>query len=266
MNTSYTFAATQEADENGAVGAAVAALPLSFRPAATGENAQVAAIAGAAGWTSEAIRAVDAGARGVVVIAPHAEDTSALSRAAASVGAAVVLDHRWASNPGLVGAEDAVRSVAGRTAMLDTVATSAAGGDPEQLLAEHFAAVVRLTGPLESVHVLHRGPHGYTVSARLANAAPATLQGVLSDGRAAGVDFRLYTNDGGVSISVPEPSAAWPAEVRATAGQGEVLLPTLYETAHRGSWRRLKGHLDAGTLPADLAGFARLTAQLAQLG
>jgi hypothetical protein len=149
--------------------------------------------------------------------------------------------------------------------MLDTVATASAGTDPERLLTEHLAAVVRVTGELHVLRAVRRGPHGYTVCARLANGAPASLQGVLTDARPAGVDFRLYTDDGGVSIAVPEPRAAWPAEVRATGPQGELLLPTIYESAHRTTWRRLKEHLDAGTFPSDLARFAWLTESIAHL-
>jgi hypothetical protein len=265
MSPQYTVTSTPQAEESGAVALAVASLPASFGPVAAGEAARVSAIEGAPGWTTEAIKAIDGGASGIVVVNPVPESTAALLDAAEVSGVAVVLDQRWASNPGLAGAEDAVRSVAGRAAMLDSVATAAASSDPERLLTEHLAAVVRVTGQLDALRLLRRGTHGYTASGRLANGAPVSLQGVLSNSRPAGVDFRLYTDDGGVSITVPEPLAAWPAEVRATGPQGEILLPTLYESAHRTTWRRLKEHLDAGTLPSDLAGFARLTESIAHL-
>ncbi|MDQ0238743.1 hypothetical protein [Arthrobacter bambusae] len=265
MSTQYTVTATPQAEESGSVALAVASLPASFGPVAAGEAARISAIDGAAGWTTEAIKAIDGGASGIVVVNPVPENTAALLDATEASGVAVVLDQRWASSPGLAGAEDAVRTVAGRAAMLDTVATAAAGTDPERLLTEHLAAVVRVTGQPDALRLLRRGAHGYAVSGRLANGAPVSLQGVLSNSRAAGVDFRLYTDDGGVSIAVPEPLAAWPAEVRATGQQGEILLPTLYESAHRTTWRRLKEHLDAGTLPSDLAGFARLTESIAHL-
>ncbi|MGO4857098.1 hypothetical protein [Arthrobacter sp. 2MCAF14] len=265
MSPQYTVTATPQAEESGAVALAVASLPASFGPVAAGEAARVSAIDGAPGWTTEAVKAIAGGASGIVVVNPVPESTAALLNAVGAAGVAVVLDQRWASNPGLAGAEDAVRSVAGRAAMLDTVATAAAGTDPERLLTEHLAAVVRVTGQLDALRVLRRGTHGYAVSGRLANGAPVSIQGVLSNSRPAGVDFRLYTDDGGVSIAVPEPLAAWPAEVRATGPQGEILLPTLYESAHRTTWRRLKEHLDAGTLTSDLAGFARLTESIAHL-
>ncbi|MEV8149876.1 hypothetical protein AB0O52_17240 [Arthrobacter sp. NPDC080073] len=265
MRTQYTVTSTPQAEESGAVALAVASLPASFGPVAAGETARISAINGDPGWTTEAIKAIDGGASGIVVVNPVPESTAALLHAAEVSGVAVVLDQRWASNPGLAGAEDAARTVAGRAAMLDSVATAAAGSDPDGLLTEHLAAVVRVTGGLDALRLLRRGTHGYTVSGRLANGAPVSLQGVLSNSRPAGVDFRLYTDDGGVSITVPEPHAAWPAEVRATGPQGEILLPTLYESAHRTTWRRLKEHLDAGTLPSDLAGFARLTESIAHL-
>jgi len=124
---------------------------------------------------------------------------------------------------------------------------------------------VRLTGRLENLRVVTTGTHGYTVTARLANGAPVALQGILSGARPAGVDITLLTDDGGVSVALPEPLAAWPARVKVTGPQGELLLPTLYESAHRATWRRLKGHLDAGTAPSDLHRFAALTESLSAL-
>jgi hypothetical protein len=140
--------------------------------------------------------------------------------------------------------------------VLDSVAAAPVGTDSGELFADHFAAVVRVAGPLANLRVLTRGLHGYTATAVLANGAPVALQGVLSNARPAGVNITLLTDDGGVSVTLPEPLAAWPATVRVTGPQGELLLPTIYESAHRATWRRLKEHLDAGTSPSDLHSFA----------
>jgi len=265
MSPKYTVHATPEAREAGAVALAVSSLPASFGPAGSASAAVVRVIAGQPGWTAGAIEAIDAGARGIVVVNPAAESVEELRRAAEASGAAVVLDQRWAANPAVAGAEDAVRAMAGRAAVLDSVATAAAGSDSGALLADHLAAVVRLTGRLENLRVVTTGTHGYTVTARLANGAPVALQGILSGARPAGVDITLLTDDGGVSVALPEPLAAWPARVKVTGPQGELLLPTLYESAHRATWRRLKGHLDAGTAPSDLHRFAALTESLSAL-
>ena len=265
MSPQYTVHATPEARDAGAVDLAVASLPASFGPAEAGSAADVAVLPGQPGWTAEAARAIDGGARGIVVVNPAPESVSDLLEAAETNGSAVVLDQRWASNPAVPGAEDAVRAMAGRAAVLDSVATAPAGTGSGELLADHLAAVVRLTGHLENLRVVASGGHGYTVSGRLANGAPAALQGVLSSARPAGVSISMLTDDGGVNVTLPDPLAAWPATVKATGPQGELLLPTLYESAHRTTWRRLKEHLDAGTSPSDLHRFAALTASLSAL-
>ena len=267
MSGQYTLSADTGAREAGAVTQTMASLPETFGPAQDSRQgtADVLVIAGEPGWTAEAANAVAAGARGIVVANPAPEDTTQLAAAAGAAGTAVVLDLRWASNPALVGdptepdARDAVRSAAGTASLLDSVATAAPGTDPQRLLVDHLAALLAVCGPLDGVRVLRSGATGYAVRGRLANGAPFTAQGVLTSARMAGVDIRLYTADGGVSVQVPDPDAAWPAKVRVTGTQGELLLPTLYESAHRSAWRRLKDHLRAGTSPDDLAGFARLT-------
>ncbi|SEJ63437.1 hypothetical protein SAMN04487917_108132 [Arthrobacter sp. yr096] len=263
--TQYTVRATPEAQEAGAVALAVASLPESFGPAADGNHADVQVIAGRPGWTAQAVEAIAAGARGLVVVNPSPENVDSLAEAAARHNTVVVLDQRWASNPAINGAEDAVRSQAGRAAVLDTVATAPVGTDSGGLLADHLAAVVRIAGPLANLRRLSRGPHGYTTTAVLANGAPVALQGVVSNARPAALDFRLLTDDGGVSVTLPEPVAAWPATVTVTGPQGELLLPTIYESAHRATWRRLKEHLDAGTIPSDLHRFAALTESITAL-
>jgi hypothetical protein len=267
MKGHYTVSATAEGLKAGAVSQTMASLPATFGPAADNQPgaADVLVIAGGSGWTAEASRAIASGARGIVVANPHPEATAELAAAADAAGTAVVLDLRWASNAALVGeaaapdAREAVRSALGTASLLDSVATAAPGTDPHRLLGEHLAALLAVCGPLDGVRVLRADATGYTLGGRLANGAPFTAQGVLTAARPAGVDVRLYTADGGVSVQVPDPDAAWPAEVRVTGAHGELLLPTLYESAHRSAWRRLKEHLHAGTRPDDLAGFARLT-------
>ncbi|MEE9097684.1 hypothetical protein [Pseudarthrobacter phenanthrenivorans] len=267
MSGHYTVTANPAAVAGGAVAQTMASLPATFGPAPEDRagSADVVVVAGGSGWTAEAAAAVGSGARGIVVANPVPEDPSELAAAADAAGTAVVLDLRWASNPALVGsaadpdAREAVRSALGAASLLDTVATAAPGTDPRLLLGEHLAALLAVCGPLHGVALLNSNATGYTVTGRLGNGAPFTAQGVLTAARRAGVDIRLYTADGGVAVQVPDPDAAWAAEVRVTGAHGELLLPTLYESAHRSAWRRLKEHLHAGTRPDDLAGFARLT-------
>jgi len=261
----YTVRATPEAREAGAITLSVASLPESFGPAGDYDNAHVHAIAGHAGWTTEAARAISAGARGVVVVNPAPEDTDDLDDAAQQNGTVVVLDQRWASNPAATAAEVAVRSMAGRAAVLDVVATAPLATDIGALIADLLAAVVRLAGPLGNLKLLDRRQNGYTATAVLANGAPVALQGIISDARPASVNITMLTDDGGARVTLPDPVAAWPATVRVTGPQGELLVPTIYESAHRTTWRRLKEHLDAGTLPSDLRQFAAVSEAIASL-
>ncbi|MGJ3191407.1 hypothetical protein [Paenarthrobacter sp. FR1] len=261
----YTVQATPEAREAGAVALAVASLPESFGPAVGGNAADVVVIAGRPGWTADAAQAITAGARGVVVVNPAPESTESLQATAQRNAAVVVLDQRWATNPALPAAEDAMRSMTGRAAVLDTVATAPVGTDIGELLADHLSAVVRMAGPLANLRLVTRGPHGYTATAVLANSAPVAVQGIVTGARPAGVNVTLLTDDGGVSATLPAPVAAWPATVRVTGPQGELLLPTIYESAHRATWRRLKEHLDAGTIPSDLQRFAATSESIATL-
>ena len=267
MSGAYTVSASTTARDAGAVTETMASLPATFGPTPGNQpgTADVLVIAGGSGWTAEAAAAIAAGARGVIVANPLPEDTTELAAAAGAAGTVVVLDLRWASSPALVGepanpdARGAVRSALGTAVLLDSVATAVPGTEPQHLLAEHLAALLAVCGPLDGVRLLRRDATGYTLGGRLANGAPFTAQGVLTAARPAGVDIRLYTADGGVAVQVPDPEAAWPAEVRVTGAHGELLLPTLYESAHRSAWRRMKDHLRAGTRPDDLAGFSRLT-------
>ncbi|MGN8130837.1 hypothetical protein [Paenarthrobacter sp. 22069] len=266
MSGQYTVSATQAALKAGAVTQTVASLPATFKTVAEAHagTADVLVMAGGAGWTADALAAVAAGTRGIVVVNPVPEDTTELAAAAKTAGTAVVLDLRWASNPALVAgngqpdARGAVRSAMGSAALLDSVAASTPGTELPELLAAHLAALLAVSGQLGDVRVIRSDSTGYTVGGRLPNGAPFTAQGVLTAARPAGVGIHLYTADGGVDVRVPDPDAAWPAEVRVTGAHGQLLLPTLYESAHRSAWRRLKDHLGAGTLPDDLAGFARL--------
>lgn len=265
MSPLYTVSGNTEAWVSGSVPLAIASLPASFAPAGSA-SADVTVLPGEAGWTAEAGNSIAAGARAVMVVNPVPEACRELAAAADDAGTVVALDLRWAANPALVSgdgepdARDAIRGALGTAALLDSVATAAPDSDPRRLLGDHLAALTAVTGKLDGVETLRLDRAGYTVSGWLAGGAPFTAQGILTAARPAGLDIRLYTVEGGVSVMVPDPSAAWPAEVRAIGVQGEVLLPTLYESAHRASWRRLRDHLNAGSRPDDLAGFARLAA------
>ncbi|GAA2129709.1 hypothetical protein [Arthrobacter humicola] len=267
MTTPLLVQAGPEAEQAGAVGAVVASLPVSFAPA--DGRADVVAVAGVPGWTASATAAVRSGVRGVVVVDPVAEDPATLAEAAAEAGAAVVLDQAWAGNPVLAESQAAVRNaIADAVAdavLLDSVAWGTPGTDPAALLTRHLGAVLACGVELEGLRVIQRNANGYTVIGSLPGGAPAALQGITTSSLPATATVSVLTSSGRADITLPDASAGWPAEVRSVTSAGAAAFPTIYESAHRHSWRRLRAAIDSGAPEADLERFAALTALVGQL-
>ena len=267
MSTQLSVSADPGADAAGTVSAVVASLPVSFAPAA--ESPDVVAVAGHAGWTVRAMDAIRGGAKGVVVSGPAAEDPAALSVAASAAEAVVVLDRRWAGNVALDAANDTVRGVIntalGNAVLVDSVAMAAPGTEPLHLLADQFAVLVQCGIDVRNVRMVQCNRNGYTVAAVLGDGIPVALQGILTSVLPATASLTILTAAGRADIVLPDPAAAWPAEVRAVTAEGSTTLPTLYESSHRSTWSRVHAHLTAGTAPDDLAQLATVLSLLSQL-
>jgi hypothetical protein len=261
MTTPLRVQAGPDVEQAGAVGAVVASLPVSFAPA--GGVPDVVALAGTAGWTAAATEAVRSGVRGVVVVDPVAEHPAALAAAAAEAATAVVLDQTWAGNPALAesqaAARTAIATALAEAVLLDSVACGVPGTDPKVLLTRHLGAVLACGVELEDLRVIQRNANGYTVIGSLPGGAPAALQGITTSSLPATATVSVLTASGRADITLPDASAGWPAEVRSVTAAGATTFPTLYESAHRHSWRRLRAAVAAGAPEADLERFAALT-------
>lgn len=266
MTTPLLVQAGPDAEQGGAVGAVVASLPVSFAPA--GSRPDVVALVGTAGWTTSATEAVLTGASGVVVVDPVAEDPAALAAAAAKAGTAVVLDQVWAGNPVLAESAGSVRNaIADALAdavLLDSVAWGVPGTDPKVLLTRHLAAVLACGVELAGLRVIQRNANGYTVIGSLQGGAPVALQGITTSSVPATATVSVLTSTGRADITLPDASAGWPAEVRSVTSAGSTTFPTLYESSHRHSWRRLRASIDAGVPVSDLERFAALNTLVGQ--
>jgi hypothetical protein len=267
MNTQLSVAADPQADTAGAVSAVIASLPVSFGPAA--EAPDVVAISGHAGWTARAVDAILNGAKGVVVSSPLAEDAAGLSAAAEAAEAVVVLDRRWAGNVALDSANDKVHGVIGAAlgdaVLLDSVAIAGSGTDPLHLLTDQLAILVQCGIEVLNVRMVQRNANGYTVAGVLASGAPVALQGILTSALPATASLTILTSAGRADVVLPDPAAAWPAEVRAVTTEGATTLPTLYESSHRTTWSRAHAHIAARTAADDLARFTTVLSLLSQL-
>lgn len=274
MSTQLSLYADPQADAAGAVAAVAASLPLSFGPAASAGatrdgSADVTAVAGHAGWTRRAAEAIRSGAKGVVVSSPVPENADLLATAAADARASVVLDQRWAGNPAIAGSNVAARRVIADALadamLLDSVAVAPPGTEPLQLLTEQLSVILQCGIELRNVRVIQRSPNGYTVAAVLPNGAPAALQGILSSALPATASVSVLTSAGSADVVLPDPAAAWPAQIRAVTAEGSTTLPTLYESAHRTSWSRAHSHITSGKPASDLAQFTAVISLLSQL-
>lgn len=265
MTTPLLVHAGPDAERDGAVGAVVASLPVSFAPARNVPD--VVALAGTAGWTASATEAVRKGTRGVVVVDPVAEDPAALAAAAAEAGTTVILDQVWAGNPALTesAARDAIAGALADAVLLDSVAWGTPGTDTGVLLTRHLAAVLACGVELSGLRVIQRSANGYTVIGSLPGGAPAALQGITTSAVPATATVSVLTSSGRADITLPDASAGWPAVVRSVTSAGAATFPTIYESAHRHSWRRLRAAIHSGVPAADLERFAALTALVGHL-
>ncbi|MFE4835016.1 hypothetical protein ACFRAU_10055 [Arthrobacter sp. NPDC056691] len=268
MSTQLSLYADPEAQTAGSVAGVAASLPLSFAPAQAGSS-DVVAVAGHSGWTGRAANAIRSGARGVVVSSPVPEDVDLLAGVASDSGAAVVLDQRWAGNAVLTGPRANVQGVIAdalaNAVLMDSVAVAPPGTDPLQLLAEQLSAVLQSGIELRNARMIQRSGNGYTVAAVLPGGAPAALQGIITSSLPATASITVLTSTGRADVVLPDPAAAWPAEVRAVMAEGATTLPTIYESAHRTSWSRIHTHITSGDPAYDLERFTAVTSLISQL-
>lgn len=270
MTTQLSVSADPQAEASGAVSAVVASLPLSFATAAGTPDAgtpDVVAVAGHAGWAERAAEAIRSGAKGVVVSAPVAEDLAGLTATAPAAGSVVVLDQQWAGNVALVGTNvrGAIAGAINEAVLLDSVAVAPPGTDPLHLLTEHLAVILQCGIDLQDVRLIQRSGNGYTVAGVLAGGVPAALQGIITSALPSTASVSILTSAGRADVVLPDPAAAWPAEVRMVTAEGATTLPTLYESSHRTTWSRVHSHLSSGTPANDLSRFMAVTSLLSQL-
>lgn len=226
-----------------------ASLPLSL--ARSGSAPQIAAVDGSSGWAGRAQEALDAGALAVVVSSPTAHDGD--SHLAAEAPGRVVIAWEFAANPGVLAAAEAAATLRDRAVLVDCTLTVSESADLDAAVLDALTAARRIVGGFDPATILFAGPAGQHLASRLENGAPFTLGIVVSGASPASLRVRLLTTDGGITVVVPSAATAGPAEVRVVAPDGERLLPTLWETSRRASWRRAIAIASGGPASADIA-------------
>lgn len=238
-----------DASSASSVAEIVASLPLSLTP--SDGAPQIAAIQGSAGWATRAQEALDAGALAAVVSSPSGHDGAA--RLSAEASGRVAIAWEFAANPGVQVAADAAAGLRGQAVVAECTVTVPESAGLETAILDALTATGRIVGGFAPVTVLLSGPDGHHLSSRLDNGAPLSVGILVSKAGPASLRVRLLTPEGGLTAVVPSAATAAPAEVRVVRPDGELLLPTLWETSHRATWRRAVEMASGSTASGDIA-------------
>jgi hypothetical protein len=218
--------------------ALVASLPLSYSLAVGTAQAHVILLQGSRGWAADARRELDSGAQRVVVIAPELDDTGdirSLADATETSGASVVLSETYAGNAGLLAA-------AGHFGGSMLVAIT---GLTEANLGAGLLVHLRMARALGVIGLrLHDAvatPSALLVSGAGLLGGDVLFRSLVTHSAAAPEQHtaRGYGSSDMVVATVFDSDTARPASVTAVTGDGAIELPTIYEHAHRTSFRSL---------------------------
>ena len=230
--------------------AVLASLPLSYTPVPDGGAGGVTVVDGAGRWPAEVVQALEGGADGVIVVQPGPEDVAGLRDRAASRGV-VVVDSTWASNPVVAAAGQAVRAAAGPHSRVECRIVVRVGADLSRSLLDQISLLRALVGPVSDLEILHQSEHGYAGEAR-AGGARVDFSMVCTNATPEHAKVRLLTSDGSIEVEIPNGETARPANLTVTGPSGALMAPTLYESGHRATWRRLHRLITGGESADDL--------------
>jgi hypothetical protein len=225
----------------------LSSLPLSYAAADHDAAPRVAVVAGTLGWPVAVQRALQEGSVAAIVVHPEPAN---LGATLATPGL-VLVDSIWAGNPAVSAASGHFRAAAADAQLLECRVISGPNRSLRANLVDLAALVRELIGPLHGVSLLHHDHNGCFAVAGAGDLSVG-LGVVRCTAVAPQASVRVLTNDGGVELSLPDPSTARPAEVVITNGDGSRLLPTVWESGHRAAWRRLQALLTSGETAMDL--------------
>ena len=259
MTAQLTVAATDAANRSGRVAQVIAALPVSLHPAAGAaerDSADLVAIDGSAGWPAEAERAIEAGARGVLVVRPVPADVRSLIEKANAGNIPVVIDAMWTYNPAVQNSAGAFADIFDAALLLEARTYAATGSDWDRVLLDQLSLIRAAVAPVRSFRLVRRSEHGYAALAEFANGARASITAVRTDSVPESASLRSVKAQHLVELDVPAPETAIPGRVHVTGPEGSTLLETKWETAHRAAWRHLHGLVTSGLTSSDLVDFS----------
>lgn len=248
----------EPADDRRAAAAAatLAALPLSFVETER-RGADVVVVSGAEGWVGRTRHAAEAGARGIIVTDPVAED-DALTLVADPPAATIVLSEPWASSPVLLSAVESWGARIARSGLVDARAVEPlAGRSLRAVLFAQLRAVQSLGVEVSSLSVTAESPTSLLAVGRSATGARIALSAGRSATSAGSLDLLLVGREETIRLELPAGLTARPGRAVLTSADDGVELPTTWETAHRTAWITLRDALLTGGRVDDVVAFAR---------
>ena len=252
MTTAMPVFASDQVRHAVGTDAVLSSLPLSYAATDDPVPGGVVVVDGSGDWPAATLTALRAGAAGVIVVHPGVAELAEL-RAALNGNTAVVIDSPWASSPVVDAAAQALRSAVADGSRLECRIVVAVGADLDRVLLDQLSLVRALIGPITDLEILHRSERGFVGEARTALAA-VSVGVICSNAGPEHAAVRLLTHDGSVEVDIPSSESARPGHLRITDPSGMQLAPTLYESGHRATWRRLHRAITTGDRPTDLDG------------
>jgi hypothetical protein len=249
MTARLTVSASSDADIEGRIGQAVASLPMSLHRG--GHDADLVGLAGGPGWAADALAAIDAGARGVLVVDPAPADVRALRDREVPI----VLDGRWSYNPAVLDSAPAFAARNDAESLVEVRADVPLGSDLERVLLSQLALVRTAVGPVVELSFDRWNARGWDARGTLESGAHVALAAILTHALEPAASLRIIKPEDAVRLTVPDPATARPGHVVVSSAEGATLLVTRWESAHRVAWRTLHGLVTTGQAGTDLSGF-----------
>lgn len=249
MTARLSVFASSDADTEGRIGQAVASLPMSLHPG--GPDADLVGIAGGPGWAAEALAAIEAGARAVLVVDPAPADVRALRER----DVPVVLDGRWTYNPAVIDSASAFAARNDAESLVEVRADVPLGCDLERVLLSQLALLRTAVAPVVELSFDRWNARGWDARGTLEGGAQVALAGIVTDALEPTASVRIIKPEHAVRLTVPDPSTARPGHLVVSSPEGATLLETKWESAHRVAWRTLHRLVTSGEASTDLLGF-----------
>ena len=227
--------------------AVLAGLPHWLR--ARGDNADVRVVSGdRPDWPERVRTALTPETRAVLLTDVTPAEPAAVRELAETASAPVVVHSPWALNPATLDAAEHLRAAAAASAIIEVFTAQDAA--PATMLLAQLALLRTAVGDLTDLRLGRLDADGHLGSARLGD-VPVQLTGVRC---AAGPEARLVLRgaDEQWRLRYGDPALARPASVVRIDEHGEHLLPTVYESAHRASWRHTHAAAEGVTPPYTL--------------